>query len=187
MNRSTVRTALTLAAAVAATLVAPLAPASATPEAETAKGTVVAEGGLIAHVRPSRHAPANYTFPNGSQLTLDCKVTGTVVGGNPRWYLVVAEGDANWVAARYVTNVGPDPEPCDPSDGTYAAKTTAVLKKRVGPSTADASAGTYAKGQKLRVQCFTNSGQKWYRTDAGRWVRATYVTTSASVRYCSNF
>ena len=65
------------------------------------------------------------------------------------WYLVVAEGDANWVSARYVRNVGPSPEPCDPSDGTFSAKTTAKLKKRVGPTTADASAGTYAKGQKF--------------------------------------
>jgi hypothetical protein len=186
MYRITAKTALTLTAAVAATLALPLAPATAAPVDAAAEGVVVAKGGLIGHVRPSTHAPANYTFPNGSEVTLDCKVSGTVVDGNPRWYLVVAEGDANWVSARYVRNVGPAPEPCDPSDGTFSAKTTTVLKKRVGPTTADASAGTYAKGQKFRVQCYTNSGQKWYLTETSRWVSAKYVTTSSQVRYCSN-
>ena len=185
MSRSTVRTALTLTAAAAATFALPLAPATAAP-GETAKGVVVANGGLVGHVRPSTHAPANYTFPNGSEVTLDCKVPGPVVGGNSRWYLVVAEGDANWVSARYVRNVGPAPDPCDPSDGTFSATATAALNRRVGPTTADATAGTYAKGQKFRVQCYTDSGQKWYLTSASRWVRAKYVKTSSNVRYCSN-
>jgi hypothetical protein len=190
MYRTTARTALALAAAVGATLALPLAPANAAPApasaSDTAKGVVVAKGGLIAHLRPSTHAPANYTFPNGSKVTLDCKVSGTVVGGNPRWYLVVAEGDANWVSARYVRNVGKAPEPCDPSDGTFSGKAKTALKKRVGPTSADATAGTYAKGRKMRVQCYTDSGQKWYLTDTSRWVRAKYVKTSSKVRYCSN-
>ena len=186
MYRLTTKKALTLTAAVAATFALPLASASAAPVDNAAEGVVVARGGLVGHSRPSTHAPANYTFPNGSEVTLDCKVSGTVVGGNARWYLVVAEGDANWVSARYVRNVGPAPEPCDPSDGTYSAKTTAALKKRVGPTTADSSAGTYAKGQKFRVQCYADSGQKWYLTDASRWVSAKYVSTSSQVRYCSN-
>jgi hypothetical protein len=186
MYRTTAKTALTLAAALAATLALPLAPASAAPVDPAAEGVVVAKGGLIGRLRPSTHAPANYTFPNGSEVTLDCKVSGTVVDGNPRWYLVVAEGDANWVSARYVRNVGPSPDPCDPSDGTYSARTTAALKKRVGPTTSDASAGTYAKGQRFRVQCYTDNGQKWYLTDASRWVSAKYVRTSSEVRYCSN-
>lgn len=186
MNRTPAKTALTLAAAVAATLALPLAPAAAAPVDGTAQGVVVARGGLIGHVRPSTHASANYTFPNGSKVTLDCKVPGTVVDGNPRWYLVVAEGDANWVSARYVHNVGPGPKPCDPSDGTFSAKTTAALKKRVGPTTVDSSSGTYAKGQSFRVQCYTDSGQKWYLTETSRWVSAQYVKTSSQVRYCSN-
>ncbi len=186
MYRATARTALILTAATAAALALPMAPATAAPIERAAKGVVVAEGGLVGHVRPSTHAPANYTFPNGSEVTLDCKVSGTVVNENRRWYLVVAEGDANWVSARYVRNVGPAPQPCDPSDGTFSARTTAVLNKRVGPTTADASAGTYAKGQKFRVQCYTDSGQKWYLTDTSRWVSARYVRTSSEVRYCSN-
>ena len=193
MDRTTARTAFALTAAVATTLALPLAPANAAPAnaapasaSDTAKGVVVARGGLVGHLRPSTHAKANYTFPNGSKVTLDCKVSGTVVGGNSRWYLVVAEGDANWVSARYVRNVGKAPEPCDPSDGTVSGKAKTALKKRVGPTNADATAGTYAKGRKVRVQCFTDSGQKWYLTDTSRWVRAKYVKTSSKVRYCSN-
>jgi hypothetical protein len=181
------KTALTLTAALAATLALPLAPASAAPVDPSAQGVVIAKGGLVGRLRPSTHAPANYTFPNGSKVTLDCKVPGPTVQGNPRWYLVVTEGDANWVSARYVRNVGPSPEPCDPSDGTFAARTTAALKKRVGPTTADASTGTYAKGQRFRVQCSTGSTtQKWYLTSGSRWVSAAYVKTSSKVRYCSN-
>jgi len=186
MNRATAGTALTLTAATTAALALPIAPATAAPVDTTAKGVVIAKGGLVGHVRPSTHAPATYTFSNGSEVTLDCKVSGTVVNENRRWYLVVAEGDANWVSARYVRNVGPAPEPCDPSDGTFSATTTAVLNKRVGPTTADATAGTYAKGQNLRVQCYTDSGQKWYLTETSKWVSAQYVRTSSEVRYCSN-
>src|SRR3954451_9703405 len=180
------KTALTLTTALAATLALPLAAATAAPGDPAAQGVVVAKGGLVGHFRPSTHAPANYTFPNGSKVTLDCKVSGTVVGGNPRWYLVVAEGDANWVSARYVRNVGKVPEPCDPRDGTFSGKAKTALKKRVGPTSADATAGTYAKGRKIRVQWYTSSGQKWYLTDTSRWVRAKYVKTSSKVRYCSN-
>lgn len=187
MYRTTAaKTALALAA-VATSLALPLTPAAAAPVDPPAKGVVEANGGLIGHLRPSIYAPNNYTFPNGSEITIDCKVPGTVVGGNPRWYLVVAEGDANWVSARYVRNVGPAPDHCDPSDGSYSAKTTTALKKRVGPTTSDASSGTaYPKATTFRVQCYTDSGQKWYLTDKGKWVRATYVTTSPQVRYCSN-
>lgn len=181
MRRSTL--ALTLAGAAVATLTAPLLPAAA---ADSSTGTVVAQGGLVGRLRPSTHATANYTFPKGSKVSLDCRVPGTVVGGDSRWYLVSAEGDANWVSARYVTVTGPAVQPCDPSDGTYAAKATSALNRRVGPTTGDSTAGTYAKGAGFTVQCFTDSGQKWYLTGAGRWVRASYVSTSSAVRYCTN-
>ncbi len=187
MHRTAVRAVTTLAALAVATLAAPLSPASATPAAETADGVVTANGGLVGRLRPSTHATANYTFRKGDEVSLDCRVKGTVVGGNANWYLVVAEGDANWVSARYVSVTGPAVQPCDPSDGTYGATAKTALKKRVGPTTADSSAGTYAKGKKFRVQCFTDNGQKWYFTDAGRWVSAKYVKTSSKVRYCSNF
>ena len=185
MHRVIATLTATAATAAAGVVLSPIV-ATASPVDEPSRGVVVAQGGLIGHVRPSTHAPANYTFSNGAKVTLSCKVSGTVVDGNPRWYLVVAEGDANWVSARYVRNVGPAPDPCDPSDGTFSAKATAKLTKRVGPTTSDTSAGSYGKGQKLRVQCFTDSGQKWYLTDGARWVRAAYVTTSAKVRYCTN-
>lgn len=179
--------ALAVTAAAATALVASPPAATAAPSDPPARGVVVAQGGLIGHLRPSVYAPVNYTFPNGSKISISCKVAGTAVDGNTRWYLVLAEGDANWVSARYVTNVGPAPDPCDPSDGTFAATATAALTKRVGATTADAGAGSYAKGSTFRVQCYTDSGQKWYLTGGGRWVRAAYVSTSAKVRYCTNY
>ena len=36
------------------------------------------------------------------------------------------------------------------------------------------------------VDVYTDNGQKWYLTDASRWVSAKYVKTSSEVRYCSN-
>lgn len=182
MNHLAIRAGLALAAAAAGTVVA-VHPASA---AETAKGVIIANGGLRGHQRPSTHAPGGYTWPKGTKVTLDCQVPGTSVDGNARWYLVVAEGDNNWVSARYVRNVGPAPDPCDPSDGSFAGRTTTAVKKRVGPTTADASAGSYAANQRLRVRCYTGHAQKWYLTDQDRWVRATYVATSKNVRYCTN-
>jgi hypothetical protein len=193
MHRTAARTVTTIAALAAAALAAPLVPASAAPvapaapDAEWATGVITAKGGLVGRLRPSTHAPANYTFEKGAEVSLDCRVRGTVVDGNPSWYLVGAEGDANWVSARYVSVSGPAVQPCDPSDGTYGATAKSALKKRVGPTTADSSAGTYAKGKKFRVQCFTDEGQKWYFTDGGRWVSAKYVKTSSKVRFCSNF
>jgi uncharacterized protein YraI len=183
MKRTTT-TALSLAGLAAATFAVPALPAAAVDG--STQGVVAAQGGLVGRLRPSTHAAANYTFPNGSNVTLDCRLPGTVVGGDSRWYLVVAEGDANWVSARYVTVSGAAVQPCDPSDGTYAAKATTALNRRVGPTTGDTTAGTYAKGAGFTVQCFTDSGQKWYLTGGGRWVRASYVSTSSAVRYCSN-
>ena len=186
MDRTAVRTALTLVVAGTASLALPMATASAAPTGKDAIGVVVAKGGLVGHELPSRHAPDRVTFANGSKLVLDCKVPGPVVDGNALWYYAFGDDDDGWVSARYVKNVGPAPDPCDPSDGSFSAKATTALKKRVGPSTADASAGTYAKGAKFRVRCYTGYEQKWYLTDGSRWVRAAYVTTSSKVRYCSN-
>ena len=183
MNRSRTAAALTLAGVAVATFAVPALPAAAA----GTTGTVVAQGGLVGRLRPSTHATANYTFPQGSKVSLDCRVPGTVVGGDSRWYLVSAEGDANWVSARYVTVTGPAVQPCDPSDGTYAAKATSALNRRVGPTTGDTVTGTYAKGASFSVQCFTDSGQKWYLTGSGRWVRASYVSTSSKVSYCTNY
>ena len=75
-------TATAAAATAAAGVVLSPSVATASPvDLRPAHGVVVAKGGLVRHVRPSTHAPANYTFPNGSEVTLDCKVSGTVVDG----------------------------------------------------------------------------------------------------------
>ncbi len=50
--------------------------------------------------------------PAGGFLPLVCKVDSQNVGGNPRWYQLTSDGPGQWVAARYVTNVGSAPPYC---------------------------------------------------------------------------
>ena len=52
------------------------------------------------------------TAPQGTFLALVCKVDSQVVGGNPRWYQLTGDGGGQWVAARYVTNIGSAPPAC---------------------------------------------------------------------------
>jgi uncharacterized protein YraI len=58
---------------------------------------------------------ANATVSSASQgtiLFLVCKVDSQVVGGNARWYQLTGDGPGQWVAARYVSNVGSAPPYC---------------------------------------------------------------------------
>ncbi|WP_166350151.1 SH3 domain-containing protein [Phytoactinopolyspora limicola] len=50
--------------------------------------------------------------PRGIELVLVCKVDSKKVDGNPRWYQLVGDGGGQWVAARYVSNVGAAPPYC---------------------------------------------------------------------------
>ncbi|MGH3491445.1 MAG: SH3 domain-containing protein [Actinopolymorphaceae bacterium] len=50
--------------------------------------------------------------PQGTFLALVCKVDSQVVDGNPRWYQLTGDGGGQWVAARYVSNVGSAPPYC---------------------------------------------------------------------------
>jgi uncharacterized protein YraI len=52
------------------------------------------------------------SVPAGGFLPLVCKVNSQVIGGNPRWYQLTGDGGGQWVAARYVTNVGSAPPYC---------------------------------------------------------------------------
>ena len=52
------------------------------------------------------------TAPQGTFLPLVCKVDSQVVGGNPRWYQLTGDSGGQWVAARYVSNVGSAPPTC---------------------------------------------------------------------------
>lgn len=52
------------------------------------------------------------TAPQGTSLALVCKVDSQVIDGNPRWYQLTGDGGGQWVAARYVSNVGSAPPYC---------------------------------------------------------------------------
>ncbi len=101
---------------------------------------------------------------------------GRSIDGNNLWYAI---SPTQWVAARYLANVGPAPSYC----GTVVhvtGRASATINQRIAPSTADATAGTVAKGASVRIVCQT-SGQgvlgnpKWYYLEDGRWVSSRYV------------
>lgn len=48
----------------------------------------------------------------GQELPIVCKVDSQSVGGNTRWYQLTGDGGGQWVAARYVANVGSAPPYC---------------------------------------------------------------------------
>ncbi|MEQ7128680.1 SH3 domain-containing protein [Actinopolymorpha sp. B11F2] len=66
------------------------------------------------NVRSGPHT-ANATVssaPQGTFLALVCKVDSQSIDGNPRWYQLTGDGGGQWVAARYVSNVGSAPPYC---------------------------------------------------------------------------
>jgi hypothetical protein len=50
--------------------------------------------------------------PQGTFLPLVCKVDSQVIDGNSRWYQLTGDSGGQWVAARYVSNVGSAPPYC---------------------------------------------------------------------------
>lgn len=48
----------------------------------------------------------------GTILFVVCKVDSQVIDGNPRWYQLTSDSGGQWVAARYVANVGAAPPYC---------------------------------------------------------------------------
>ncbi|MGH3414215.1 MAG: hypothetical protein ACRDPH_14165 [Marmoricola sp.] len=190
---STPRTLVAAASVVAATGALALAGAStatASPVAGASApvGVVTARGGLIAHRSPSTHSTRVGTYRNGERLGLDCKVVGTKVGGNRRWYTI--DSDASgliWVSARYVRNVGAVPHVCDPMNGTVRATTRTRLNNRQGPNVRDRKLGQYANGTTLHTVCWTTnepSGGRWALTASGRWVAKRYLHLSRPLENC---
>lgn len=152
------------------------------------QGVVTARGGLASRVAPSTHTAKVGHFARGRRITINCKIEGTNVDGNRRWYLVLTRDRREWVSARYVRNVGRIPDHCDPSDGFYRPRTTARLNKRQGPSAADRRLGTFRAGDVVLAQCFTRdlAGRRWIHTGADHWVSARYVEPVPGLRYCRN-
>lgn len=180
----------------AAVLGAVLAGATALGAAQTATAdaqgrtdaTVHARGGLISHVRPSTHAPRTYVFPDRSAVNLDCRVDATEVDGRDNWYLVSAEGDANWVSGRYLT-LHHKVKKC----ATRRIDATSTTKTGLfeGPSRDDVRIGTLHRGDSLVVRCFTGHQdgpvRPWVLTEKSNWVRASAIRTTTTIPYCTRY
>ncbi|WP_405822110.1 SH3 domain-containing protein [Streptomyces sp. NBC_01390] len=75
------------------------------------KGIVTANGGLRLRSAPNRGSAIIRVVPQGSIVTIFCKVGGENVDGNSLWYLLT-DGTWAWGAARYIDNIGAAPRFC---------------------------------------------------------------------------
>lgn len=73
-------------------------------------GQVVAQSGLNVRSDPSTSSEAQATLTDGTELRITCKTQGETIEGDPTWYKL---GFQRWVSARYVANLGPQPDWCD--------------------------------------------------------------------------
>ncbi len=182
-----VRPIISTLALAATAIVVNASTASATPDT-TYVAVVTATSGLAGRARPSRFATKVTHYASGKKIYPNCKVYGTAVGGNRLWYLIADHDSTQWVAARYLRNVGPAPDFCDPTDGSFAGRTTSALNKRQGPSTSDIVVGRLTKGARVNAICYTQVSptKRWIYTASGHWVSGSYVTVSNQLRYCMN-
>jgi hypothetical protein len=150
--------------------------------------TVHAKGGLVSHITASRYGPRNYVIADGEALHLYCRVKATSVEGNRNWYLVVAEGDANWVSGRYL-ELHRKVKSCarDGIDAT-ATKKAGLFQ---GASRDDLRIGTLQSGSKLVVRCYTGrrvagdpTMRRWVFTEKANWVPFSAVRTGKKIPYC---
>lgn len=75
-------------------------------------GRVAAATSLSVRSGPHTSNARVSSAPRGQQLAIGCKVNSQSVGGNSRWYQLTGDGGGQWVAARYVANVGSAPPYC---------------------------------------------------------------------------
>jgi len=106
-------------------------------------------------------------------------VRGSSVDGNDLWYLLPPTLN-EWVAARYVRNVGAAPGWCG-SDERFVGRTTTAVTKRVAPTTAASASGGLARGVRVNIICklpgqSVGGNNRWYYLTDGRWVAARYVS-----------
>lgn len=180
-----IRRGAALAAAAGIAIVG-LAATAGTAEAATVyKGKVTASGGLTVRPAPSIHTGSKGTIAKGTTISIDCKVPGTVVGGNSLWYAL--SGNKGWVSARYVANVGVAPKYCPADDTEFGdGRTTAAVNMRRGPHFNDVKVGTLAKGKSVTVVCYVKSTAgvggnfQWYQLTNKTWVTAAYVKRLAT-------
>lgn len=74
-------------------------------------GKVVAST-LNVRTGPNTGDAKQYSVHKGDKVFIACKVDSQKVDGNPRWYQLTGDGGGQWVAARYVDNVGSAPPYC---------------------------------------------------------------------------
>lgn len=65
---------------------------------------------LTKRAAPTTAAASAGTLARGARVDIICKLDGQTVAGNKRWYYLT---NGRWVAARYVSNVGPTPGWCN--------------------------------------------------------------------------
>ncbi len=156
-------------------------PAATVPPWTKYKGKVIAIGGLTIRSAPSTHTSNKGIVANGTTVTIDCKVHGTSVGGNRRWYRLT--NGKGWVSARYVTNIGSAPRYCpiDDTAGGGTSHTTAAVNRRQGPHLNDAWFGTLPKGTEIHVICSVKSTARvggnytWFLLTDRSWVTDAYL------------
>lgn len=103
--------AVTTLAVSAGTLGLASAPAQA--DAGGPEGKVISKIDLNVRSGPSASAKVVGSVKSGKTIPLGCKVRGTNVDGNNRWYRLPGDdAGQEWVSARYVANVGAAPDWC---------------------------------------------------------------------------
>lgn len=76
------------------------------------QGKVISSGSLSVRSGPHTANAKVSSAPRGQRLPPVCKVDSQSIGGNKRWYHLVGDGGGQWVAARYVWNIGTAPPHC---------------------------------------------------------------------------
>ncbi|QDP97947.1 hypothetical protein FOE78_20400 [Microlunatus elymi] len=161
-------------------------------QAQESEGKIIAKTGLTVRYAPSTHAKAVDSVKRGEVFPLECKVTGTSVDGNNRWYLLPGDshGGHEWIAARYVQNIGPAPGWCGTAERFVGKAATAVSVRR-GPTTADGRVRTLGKGAGVDLICKlpsqnVNGNSLWYWTKDHNWVSARYIdNVGRAPNYCN--
>ncbi|XBB70035.1 hypothetical protein ABFU82_12215 [Nocardioides sp. WV_118_6] len=129
--------------------------ADAAPATTQAQGRVVARTGLVERTAPSSHAATTgRSHRRGAVLTLECKLNGTAVDGNGRWYKI--RGRDGWVSARYVANIGAAPVDCTAGDWAYEVSVGTVIRQ--GPSRKDRRIGSLARGTEVDTRWIARRG-----------------------------
>lgn len=147
---------LLLAAGASLGLAAPHAAAASDVVLNAVDGKVIAKTSLAEHTGPSTALDlSGKGYASGTVISIDCKLNGTTVDGNPRWYKI--KGEKSWVSARYVENIGEAPKSCIAGDWAY--EVTEGTTVREGPSTDDAELDSVKKGEEIKTRYHVKDGE----------------------------